>query len=213
MRSHSCGLRKFSSVYSSSLSQSILRRLAGLRRMSGGVVMAPRSSAVAARPDGFESHDDGAVGIARACAAARPSGHVAGAAACRDAGGPAQSSSTCGSWFIASLSRRTPGRRRWQRNHLVMMTLYPEMTGSPQCMVALLGVPSGLRLFQITRHAERRLEGVIELGEARAAAFHALVQVHHEAPGAVAAGAAEAQEFTRAGFEVVPVRLELLATS
>ena len=40
------------------------------------------------------------------------------------------------------------GPSPWMRNHLVMMILWPRITGSPQCMVYSLGEPSALRLFQ-----------------------------------------------------------------
>src|SRR5688572_13387693 len=75
----------------------------------------------------------------------------------------------------------------------------------------LVGRAVGVEIVPEQRHAGLRREGVIELGESRAAAFHALVEIDHEGPGAVAACAGEAQEFLAAGFEIIPVRLELLA--
>ena len=56
-----------------------------------------------------------------------------------------------------------------------------------------------------------RLYGEVDLGEARRAAFHVVVEIDHEGPGAIAAHAGEPQVFAGARLEAVTVRLELLA--
>ena len=97
------------------------------------------------------------------------------------------------------------------RNHLVMMILWPVGHRLAAVHGGLVGRAVGVEVVPQQRHAGLRLEGVVELGEARAAAFHALVQIHHEGPGAIAAHARVAQVLVGAGLEAVPVRFELLA--
>src|SRR5262245_35605151 len=52
---------------------------------------------------------------------------------------------------------------------------------------------------------------MVELDEAGGATFHAVVQIDHERPGAIASNAGDAVVLVRAGREVVMVTPELLA--
>ena len=61
------------------------------------------------------------------------------------------------------------------------------------------------------RHSRLGSHRVVDLGEARGAALHALVEIHHEGPGAIAAHTGVTFIGVGTGFEIIPVRLELLA--
>ena len=97
------------------------------------------------------------------------------------------------------------------RNHLVMMILWPEVTGSPLCLVKVFGVPSALRLFHSSARPVFGSKVWPSSVKQVPPPLHAFVQVDHEGPGAIAARAGETDELLGAGLEVVPVRLELLA--
>src|SRR5688572_2364962 len=209
MRSHSLALRKSSRVYNSALSVSTRRRLGGLRRNSGGMLTAPpsrelprgRTLSKATRMARSEKPS------LRRSTTALDMSQPRRISRCRRASWRA---STSFSWFTL----RSPEEHRPVAQCAKPLGDDDLVAGDHRFAAVhgrLVGRAVAAEVLPEQRHAELGLKGMADLGEARAAAFHAFVEIHHEAPGAVAARAAVAQVFAGTGLEPVPVRLELLA--